>query len=889
MLTTPSFTLLTRSLLGLILLTIVHTAEAQTVAWNNWAFDYNVSTDLDGLSLLNVKYQGRLLIYRISLPVTRVFYSNNLCGPFADRLGGTLSPIPWANNATMAQREFTLNGHQWYEIGIRGQIGSHEVYQVYYLSDDGVLDAHIYSRGIQCAADHVHYPNWRIDFDIDGGENDTIEHNTGTAFQTNTTEFDANVATAVNQNWRVRDTLTDLFVDVLPGLSNFTIPNFQTVAATDYSNNTVFGRHYNGVDTAWTYGPDTQVPGNNGEGISDTDIVLWYEGRLPYLATDDPAVWHSTGIRLVSSLVATTPTAQSVVWNDWTFDTNLSGDLDGLSLLNVRYQGRLLIYRMSMPVMRVFYNNNACGPFADRLGGTLAPIPWANFSTLAQREFTLNGRQWYEIGIRDQIGSYDIYQVYYLSSDGILDAHIYSKGLQCQVDHIHYPNWRIDFDLDGGANDTIEHKSGTVFQPNTIEFDANAATATNHGWRVRDTVTNLYVDLLPGFADFAIPDALTAAVTDYSQNTVFGRHYTGLDTAWTYGPNVQVPGNDGENLFNTDLVLWYEGYLPHSASEGSALWHSTGIRLVSSLAAPLPVDNTAPSAPTTLTTTLLTSTQVDLSWATSTDNIEVTGYRVERCQGAGCSTTTPTPFAQIATPATTTYSDTTVQVGLIYQYRVRAADAAGNLSSYSTAISVTVPDTIPPTVPKELKATPMTSNRVNLSWTASTDNVGVTFYRIERCQGSGCTTFALITSVTAPATTYINTGLLVNTTYQYRIRAVDAAGNPSGYSTTVSATVTDTTLPAKPTGLTATAPTNSQINLSWTASTDNVGVSRYRVERCQGSACANFAQMIASPTGTTYSDTGRLPNTWYRYRVRAQDAAGNLSLYSSIVSIKTPQ
>ena len=45
-----------------------------------------------------------------------------------------------------------------------------------------------------------------------------------------------------------------------------------------------------------------------------------------------------------------------------------------------------------LPVVRVFYTNNVCGPYADRLGGTLTPIPWANSSTLAQREVHLDGR-----------------------------------------------------------------------------------------------------------------------------------------------------------------------------------------------------------------------------------------------------------------------------------------------------------------------------------------------------------------------------------------------------------------------------------------------------------------------------------------------------------------
>lgn len=89
----------------------------------------------------------------------------------------------------------------------------------------------------------------------------------------------------------------------------------------------------------------------------------------------------------------------------------------------------------------------------------------------------------------------------------------------------------------------------------------------------------------------------------------------------------------------------------------------------------------------------------------------------------------------------------------------------------------------------------------------------------------------------------------------------------------------DTTPPSAPAGLTATGVSTSQINLSWTASSDNVGVTGYKVERCQGAGCSNFNQ-IATPTTTTYSDTGLTAATSYSYRVRATDAAGNVSGYS---------
>src|SRR5579859_6916113 len=96
----------------------------------------------------------------------------------------------------------------------------------------------------------------------------------------------------------------------------------------------------------------------------------------------------------------------------------------------------------------------------------------------------------------------------------------------------------------------------------------------------------------------------------------------------------------------------------------------------------------------------------------------------------------------------------------------------------------------------------------------------------------------------------------------------------------------DTIPPTAPAGLTATAASATQINLAWTASTDNVAVTGYKVERCAGAGCSTFAQ-VATPSGTTFNDTGLTASTAYSYRVRANDAAGNNSSYSNTASATT--
>jgi chitodextrinase len=148
---------------------------------------------------------------------------------------------------------------------------------------------------------------------------------------------------------------------------------------------------------------------------------------------------------------------------------------------------------------------------------------------------------------------------------------------------------------------------------------------------------------------------------------------------------------------------------------------------------------------------------------------------VERCQGGGC-----TSFTQVGTPPSgTTFSDTGLSNGTTYRYRVRARDAANNLSAYSNVASAST-DVTPPTAPTALAALATSSSQINLVWTASTDDVGVTAYLVERCAGALCTNFAQIATVSG--TTYSDTGLAPTTSYTYRVRARDAAGNLSSYS-----------------------------------------------------------------------------------------------------------
>ena len=174
----------------------------------------------------------------------------------------------------------------------------------------------------------------------------------------------------------------------------------------------------------------------------------------------------------------------------------------------------------------------------------------------------------------------------------------------------------------------------------------------------------------------------------------------------------------------------------------------------------------APAVPTGLQLTLAAKS-INLTWNAVTDNAGVTGYDVYR------------NGSLLATAAGPSYSDTTVVPGTTYTYAVAAFDAAGNVSAPSATESMAFSDTTPPTQPTKLALTPATTS-IALKWTASTDNVGVSGYRIYR--GS-----TLIATVKGNVTTYTSTGLKANTTYSYHLVAFDAAGNLSKASATVSA------------------------------------------------------------------------------------------------------
>jgi hypothetical protein len=271
-------------------------------------------------------------------------------------------------------------------------------------------------------------------------------------------------------------------------------------------------------------------------------------------------------------------------------------------------------------------------------------------------------------------------------------------------------------------------------------------------------------------ADPNNPVDVTAARSGNSLTSSSGRATTTNPTDLIFGANIVATSTNGPGSGFTpriktspdgdiaeDKMVTATGNYGASASLSSAgPWIMQMVAFRTPSISPSPGgDTTPPTAPGGLAAAA-GGGQMNLSWTASSDpdSPSIT-YHVERCQGAGC-----TSFTEIATPTATTYSDIGLAPGN-YSYRVRASDPTGNLSSYSNVASGPISDTTPPTAPANLAATAVSTSQINLTWTASTDNVGVTGYLIERCQGAGCTSFAQM--ATASTTAFNDTSLTANT------------------------------------------------------------------------------------------------------------------------------
>jgi len=259
-------------------------------------------------------------------------------------------------------------------------------------------------------------------------------------------------------------------------------------------------------------------------------------------------------------------------------------------------------------------------------------------------------------------------------------------------------------------------------------------------------------------------------------------------------------------------------------------------------------DTTPPSVPGNLTAKAVSSSQINLSWTASTDNVGVVGYRVYR------------NGTQVGTTSQTSYSDTGLAASTTYIYTVAAYDAAGNVSAQSAPVSATTLAAGQAPAIVSFTATPA-SIAVGQSSTLSWSVTGSPAPALSINQGVGTVTGATSISVSPTTTT------------TYTLTATNGAGSASANSTVT----VGTDPPPAPTNPAATATSATTVNFSWSASNSAVGYKIYR-----------GGMQVGTTTGEYYSDTGLTPSTTYTYTVMAYNTGGGVSPPSPPASAATP-
>ncbi|MBO0462569.1 M60 family metallopeptidase [Enterococcus sp. DIV1298c] len=278
-------------------------------------------------------------------------------------------------------------------------------------------------------------------------------------------------------------------------------------------------------------------------------------------------------------------------------------------------------------------------------------------------------------------------------------------------------------------------------------------------------------------------------------------------------------------------------------------------------------DTQAPTVPTGLTASEVTTNSATIRWNQASDNIKVKGYHIYR------------DGKKVTSVEGTEFTDQNLASDTAYSYEVSAYDEAGNESAKSNAMTLRTKgestDTQAPSVPNGLVAEEVTTNSVKLKWNQATDDVGVKGYHIYR---------NTVRVATVDRLEHLDLQLVSNTAYAYQVSAFDEAGNESGRSQFLTVVTrreeqADTQAPTVPSSLTAGTITTNSIQLNWQTATDNVAVTGYHIYR--------DGVRIQSISGTSFTDQSLTSNTTYTYQVSAYDAAGNESGKSQPLAVKT--
>ena len=264
-------------------------------------------------------------------------------------------------------------------------------------------------------------------------------------------------------------------------------------------------------------------------------------------------------------------------------------------------------------------------------------------------------------------------------------------------------------------------------------------------------------------------------------------------------------------------------------------------------------DDPSPAAPSNLSADPVSKTRIDLSW---TDNsTEETRFYVERTL-AGI-----TNWQQIGSTSANvvSFADTNGACGTAYRYRVRAY-SPGGYSDYSAEVTASTRACI--NSPENLTALPVSKSQIRLDWEDMSDNENG--FELER-RVAGQTSWSSAGTTGANVETFLDSGLVCETAYEYRVHAFNGDG-PSEYSNIVSAT----TALCPPSDLSGTALSQSRLSLEWVD--NSLNEDGYLLERSLSGA-ENWQVLDNLPANSTaFEDSSLACGTAYDYRIGAVDS-----------------
>ena len=280
-----------------------------------------------------------------------------------------------------------------------------------------------------------------------------------------------------------------------------------------------------------------------------------------------------------------------------------------------------------------------------------------------------------------------------------------------------------------------------------------------------------------------------------------------------------------------------------------------------------------PGAPTGLRATPDGPSRIDLAWAAPiyTGGVPIIGYRIEVSEDARASWR---DLVARTRTGSTTHTHTGLRAGATRHYRVSAINQVGTGNTSLVARATT--ESTAPGRPTGLTATADGTSRIDLVWTAPTDDGGrrILGYRIEVSGDGGTTWTDLVPNSRSTDTRWPHRGLKPGSTRNYRVSAINSVG--VGDPSDVAIAATDATAPAAPTNLVATAAEPTRIDLAWAAPAYDGGapITGYRIEVSEDGALWRNLVAHTGVTATIYSHDGLAPGSTRFYRVSATNSAG---------------